>query len=582
MVASPQKTDPISRLARLEQSVANLTGKIVFASEGVVVPAVAKGELVFDVRDYGAVGDGNRVSNVVANSGSATVTSVTANFTANDVGKIAVIYTDTAAGTFTTIQSWQSPTQVTLAAAAGITVSGTSGYMLYGTDDSAAFTACCVSAAELADVNTSVGPNQPQGLGQPRVLVPHSSPVSLFVLANQITVPTGVSLDVASMLVNLMTDRYAPAIIFSPYTSSPRLYLECMFGTGIQLGSAPGQQADVHMGDIVLWHVGTSVEAVSPFRSQDAVAALGYGFLVDLIWTKGGVRGIYHNAGSDFLCNRADLIGCLTGVSMTQANQVHYNAIILDSCGQNGGGYSGIVLDNGCSQISFEAQAFEVVGLTKTMDNVVLIGNGSTNNNVGLRFRVMAQKTGGNVVNFAKAQDVECDVLASNTPSSSSGGNNITTAVVFGSVAGSFRCHAEMNGSITPYTGTPPGAYRYVRLGVEYLTQGGAPPSPAAQAANGTSPPPVSTTGNDQRGSISFGSGSGPTAGNQVVITFSSATGWVTTSPYVSLTPLTAATVAAQPYVAAASNTSFTIAFANAPAASQAAGTFALNYRIEG
>jgi len=64
----------------------------------------------------------------------------------------------------------------------------------------------------------------------------------------------------------------------------------------------------------------------------------------------------------------------------------------MDSCGEVGGGYSGIVLDNGCSDISFEAQAFIITGTTRSLDNVVLVGNGSANKNVFLRFKVMAQK----------------------------------------------------------------------------------------------------------------------------------------------------------------------------------------------
>jgi len=99
------------------------------------------------------------------------------------------------------------------------------------------------------------------------------------------------------MIVNLLSDRYAPAVTFMPYSSGKRLYLEAMFGTGIQLGTAAGTQADVHMQQLVLWHVGKLVETTGLLRSQDAVALLGYGFLIDLVWCKGGARGMYHNAG---------------------------------------------------------------------------------------------------------------------------------------------------------------------------------------------------------------------------------------------------------------------------------------------
>jgi hypothetical protein len=542
---------------------------------------VSTSELVIDVKDYGAIGDGTRIRNVTAATASAVVTFAAANFTSNDVGKACAVYTDTAAGTITTILSVQSTTSITLATTAGITVSGTTGYFLYGTNDGPAITAAITAAALQASVDTTVGPNQPQGLGQPIVLLSQTSPDSLYIIATQVTVASGVVIDGVSMIANLLTDRFAPVMIFSPYSGIGKLIVEALFGTGIQLGSAAGSQADINAGQIVLWHVGKSVESSGLLRSQDAVAMLGYGFLIDLVWCKGGARTMYHNAGSDCFINRLFAIGAHTAVYMTQSNQVRYNGIIMDSCGEVGGGYSGIVLDNACSDISFEAQAFEVTGITRTLDSVVLIGNGSTNKNVFLRFRVMAQKTGGNVVNFAQAQDIEAYVLASNTASNSSGGSNITNAVVFGTVAGSFRCHAEMNGSITPYTGTVPGTYRYARTGVEYTVQGGAAPSGAAQAANGTGAPAVTVTGNDERGTISFGSGTGPTTGNQVIVTYNNSTGWVA-APTVSLTPSTSAAAAVQPYIAASGTTTFTVGFATAPAASQAAGTYQFSFRVQG
>jgi hypothetical protein len=329
------------------------------------------------------------------------------------------------------------------------------------------------------------------------------------------------------------------------------------------------------LGDVTLWHVGKATGTI-------AVNALGYGFLIDLIWCKGGDTGIVHNAGSDWFCNRAFLIGCHTAISMSQSNQVRYNGIILDSCGEVGGGYSGIVLDNACSDITFAAQAFCVTGLTRSLDNVVLIGNGSTNKNVVLRMQVLAQKTGGNGINFAQAQDVECDLLASNTASNSSGGNNITTAAVFGTVAGSFRLDAELNGTITPYSGAAPGLYRYTRGGVEYVAQGGATPTLTRNANNGGGTVVTPTiTGNDRRGTISLGSSTTPLVGDQVALTFASGTGWVGT-PLVFLDADSAAAWGVQATVTAISATGFTITFGVAPAASQALGTYKFKYRVEG
>lgn len=551
-----------------------------------LVAPVGKGSMTFNVKDYGAKVDGVRLRGITANAASTGVTTTDpkANFTSADVGKKVVVLTDTTVGTITTIAAVNSATSITLTVAAGLTVSGTTGYLIYGTDDSAAITAALTAAALLANVDTTVGPNQPQGLGKAVVLVPHSGSNSLCILGSQVTTPGGVRLETDSMLVNMLTDRYAPAVIFNPFSASRFFTMECLFGTGVQLGSAAGAQADVHMGRIYLWHVGKTVEATGLLRSQDGVALLGYGFSWDFVWMKGGARGIWHNAGSDCKAGAAQIIGAHIGVSMSQSNQVRYHAIILDSCGETTAGYSGVILDNACSDVSLGiVQAFCVTGLTRILDNVVLLGNGSTNKNVYIRFAVMAQKTGGNGINLQQAQDIEFTLLASNTASNSSGGSNITTGVVFGTVAGSMRGYAEYNSTITPYSGTVPGPFRYTRGGVEYSVQGGTAPTLAAGSNNGTTPPvPQAISGaNDARGKISFGSGTSPAIGNQVVVTFASGTAYVNT-PTIFLEEQDSGTKALNLYPTNVTATGFTIASTVAPTASKANTFYNVAYRVEG
>lgn len=99
----------------------------------------------------------------------------------------------------------------------------------------------------------------------------------------------------------------------------------------------------------------------------------------------------------------------------------------------------------------------------------------------------------------------------------------------------------------------------------------------AAQSGAGTSPPTPTWTGRDWCGSISWGTGTSPSAGSQVTATF----GGPDTSVVVVLTPLNAATAALQPYIASASSTAFTIATAVAPSASQAAGTYSVGFLVE-
>ncbi len=107
-------------------------------------------------------------------------------------------------------------------------------------------------------------------------------------------------------------------------------------------------------------------------------------------------------------------------------------------------------------------------------------------------------------------------------------------------------------------------------------------PIVAAQVANGTTPPaPVIVTGtNDNRGNITFGSGATPAAGAQIVVTFGKP--FTTTIPTINLTPTTAATIALGLYISARTLTSFTVAAATAPTASQAATIYGLAYIVEG
>lgn len=552
--------------------------------------AVHHGDLLFNAKDYGAKVDGRRIRNITATAAGTTVTdnSGLANFTNADVGKTCLVYLDgdqdttTVVGTITTIASVTDSTHVVLTAAAGLTASGTSAYFLYGTNDSTAIGSAFTAATALVATDTTVGTNEPFGQGRPVVLVPATSPQSFCVLGAQITVPTGVAFAAQAMLCNLLADRFAPCIVVNPYGRlDGYLSIEAAWGTGVQLGTAAGTQADIHFGTLVFWHVGKIQEVGGATRFPDAVALLGFGFLGDLIWTKGGARALSMNAGSDLMLNRLFAIGSHCAVSMSQTNQVSIAEITMDSCGLAAGGFNGIELDNACSDIRFNAKAFCITGSSRKLDNVVMVGKTSTNKCIDLKMEISAQATGGNVLNLNNAQDLDADVVASNTASPSSGGANITNALVWGTVAGFCRVTGEMNGSVTPYSGTVAGTFRYARSGIEYMVQAGSAPSIAAQSGNGTSPPTPTCTGNDARGTANFGSGTGPSTGNQVTLTFNISTGYVGT-PRVMLTPLNSATAALQLYIASVSTTAFTIGAAVAPTASQSAGTYSVAYQVVG
>lgn len=130
----------------------------------------------WNVKDYGAVGDGRRVTNATITSGQNTVTSATAAFTAGDVGKVAVFDGAAAAGAVlaTTIASYVSPTQVTLTANAATTVAA-NGNFFCATDDATAINNALTDAAATGGIVWT--------------------PPGLYGITATITVPGGVTLE---------------------------------------------------------------------------------------------------------------------------------------------------------------------------------------------------------------------------------------------------------------------------------------------------------------------------------------------------------------------------------------------------
>lgn len=107
---------------------------------------------LFNVTDpaYGAVGDARVVSDGAMASGSTTLTSATAAFTVDDEGKSISVKGAAATGVttlITTIVTYVSPTQVTLAASNGSGGAVSGAIVIFGTDDTAAIQAA-VDAAE--------------------------------------------------------------------------------------------------------------------------------------------------------------------------------------------------------------------------------------------------------------------------------------------------------------------------------------------------------------------------------------------------------------------------------------------------
>lgn len=112
------------------------------------------------------------------------------------------------------------------------------------------------------------------------------------------------------------------------------------------------------------------------------------------------------------------------------------------------------------------------------------------------------------------------------------------------------------------------------------LTGGGQATVARGSAAGADAPAPVAATAsNGVRGSISFGSGSAPQAGDQVTVSYPLT---LPAPGFVQLTPGNDATARLLPYVSGSREAGFTIAVASPPASAQSPQSFILNYQVIG
>lgn len=145
----------VAKVAGVEISGAPSAGDALVALDAVTASwasVSSSNPWIFDVTDsaYGAAGDGKVVGDGAMASGSATLTSATASFTAEDQGKAISVKGAAATGVttlVTTISTVNSATSVTLAASNASGGSLTNAVVIWGTDDTAAIQAA-VDAAE--------------------------------------------------------------------------------------------------------------------------------------------------------------------------------------------------------------------------------------------------------------------------------------------------------------------------------------------------------------------------------------------------------------------------------------------------
>jgi hypothetical protein len=420
---------------------------------------------------FGAQLDAKRADNVTCSSASRVVTVPTATFTSADVGKQAVVYNDTNTGTFTTIASVDSATQVTLSANAGITLAGSAfSHLVYGTDDTVAIQAALDAAAASLKINIANGANSPIGFGNPLVDIPSVGQGGTIITA-ALNIPSGVHFNTNVMIFNFLADRTVPCVVANYYTVINRILVNCLQGTGVKsaggTGSGTATQAHIRWRDVRIWQVGTTVGADN---SQYAgITFTGYHHEVGDLWVKGGNVGAYHNPGHDIVVQHAYFVGCNTAVAMNSTDNAYYGFMKLDSCGTSTG-KPGVDIYNRCSWLHLTISAFTQVATNKCSP-VVQVGTTVAGTNKDLYIEVQANNTGGSAASIAYCAESYFKVVAGNTQDS---GVNvpITTAVVFGAAAtsggsGALQVDASIGTGITPYSGTVFGEFSYTQDGVK-------------------------------------------------------------------------------------------------------------------
>jgi hypothetical protein len=174
-----------------------------------------------------AKADAINLIGITSNASSPTITASSGQFTAADIGKLACVWapTNVGAGIITTISAVNSSTSVTLAVNAGMTT--TTGNFLYGTDDSAIIQAA-LNAAAYNSSYESGGWDSLQLYGKNQ---------GGYIIASQITIPSGIKIDAPVMLYNMLPNRNQCCLVVSPNAQITQINVNALYGSGVQMGT---------------------------------------------------------------------------------------------------------------------------------------------------------------------------------------------------------------------------------------------------------------------------------------------------------------------------------------------------------
>jgi hypothetical protein len=295
-------------------------------------------------------------------------------------------------------------------------------------------------------------------------------------------------------------------------------------------------------------------------------------------------------------------VGCISngcGVGTTKVPGFYVlggttNAFEIKSCTSRGSGLDGFYYDAACDSMSGSGNTaignarhgFAIFGDRITQlaasssgnqQNGFYVDPNSDGSFVNGTARGNSQVTNGTYQNF-DVQGTNTTLsachshagTATNKPAygftnrTGASGNQFLNCATTGTFASAPWLDQAANARVEPAIGSP--------IGV---------PTAAAGANAGTSPPApvVAATARNQRGNVTFGTGTTPAAGAQVTVTYSAA--WPL-APFVSVVAKNSATAALGLYVSANATGSFTVSTTSAPAASQANTVYSFDFIVTG
>jgi hypothetical protein len=420
-----------------------------------VIPAGGVGPGVqVDVRAFGAKGDAQIVYDGRATG--TTITSATAVFTADDVGKVLSFYNDS---TNTKIHRGVTITRVVdqntlqVSSAAATNMSSGIGVVAWGTDDTVAIQAALDFATLLTGTSTNYSENTPTGGGYATVLLSLGMKGDgAYMASDTLQVPSGVLVDCPALLISAVTGDYTKLMRFKAHSQVRRLRANCMLGNGVQLGEA-GLRNQLIVSDYIrLWRVGT---ATSSGNRQIAFELQGYGFSINMLWSKGGNRGVMLNSANDVICHSAFIIGAITGLVAAGSSQVNLLRVLFDTC------ETACATINSCQNLAMTGRAFiNNNRVSATQPTAVFLGdNPGTNPNANIDLDLAFQNTGGALLSLANSRDVRVRLIGSNSYLSTGNSTLITGGVSYGANLGGYMDIAQMlSAGITPIvSGTPYG-----------------------------------------------------------------------------------------------------------------------------